>query len=527
MNRKLPLGIQDFTGIREDGYVYVDKTEHIYRLVTSAGKVFFLSRPRRFGKSLLCSTLSALFSGRRELFRGISGRPGLCIDTLDWDWKAYPIIKLDLNPGDYSQGYNVLVSSLANLLENTAGIYGLRVRGDTVSDQFTNLIMDLAKTSHERVVIIVDEYDKPLLSTIDNEELHGKMRNVLKGFYSVFKSSDEYLKFVFLTGVTRFSRVSIFSDLNNLIDISLNPDYADLCGITQEELATNFEPEIDEIVKTKGHIKKEYLDELKRFYNGYRFSKKEQTVYNPFGLLNHFFNKGDFESYWFVTGTPAFLIKLIENQHIDILNLENGKVALNDFQKFDMENMDAVSVLYQSGYLTITGYAEKYNEYSLDYPNEEVRASFAKSLLDYYIKPSYTADAPLALAIPKALDKGDIDSAMNALIPFFASIPYDIQIKQERYYQTVVHLIFRMLGLYCLSEVKIATGRIDTLVETNRYVYCFEFKLDGTAEEALRQIDDKNYLLPWKGRGKKLFKIGVSFDYEKRNIGEWKVSALP
>jgi hypothetical protein len=519
MKRRLPIGIQDFVKIREEDYVYVDKTAQVHKLVTGSGGVFFLSRPRRFGKSLLCSTVKALFGGRRELFSG------LAIDGLDWEWKKYPVIHLDLNPGNYELRLDELSVTIKRQLEQCAGQYGVPFSGETPSDYFARLILKLYEKYGEKAIVIIDEYDKPLLSTIDMPETHTKIRSALKGFYAVLKSYDQYLKFVFLTGVTKFSQVSVFSDLNNLTDISLNPEFYDICGITQEELETGFRPEIDEVVQEKNMDRNEYLSRLKKFYNGYRFSEYVDTVYNPFGLLNHFFNHGKFETYWFSTGTPTFLIKLIERQKIDILRLEKSAFTLASMQKFNVDNMDALAVLYQSGYLTIVNYDEEFNEYTLDYPNEEVRSAFANALLEHYIHVSAMDVNELAIALPRALVKGDINAAMNGLPPFFAAIPYDIQLKDEKYYQTIVHLIFRMLGLYCRSEVRTAAGRIDTLVETKNRVYCFEFKLNGTAEEALGQIDSKDYLLPWQGSGKELVKVGVSFDYEKRNIGEWKSAA--
>jgi hypothetical protein len=411
---------------------------------------------------------------------------------------------------------------LHNALFEIAKSAGLSLRGSFLEGQFGNLIKDMAEQTGQKTVVIIDEYDKPLLSTIDKPGVHEEIRNALKAFYGVFKSSDAFLRLVFLTGVTKFSQVSVFSDLNNLTDISLNPDFCDLCGITQGELEANFRSEIDQVAREKNIGKAGYLARLKQFYNGYRFSKKEETVYNPFGLLNHFFNHGDLETYWFSTGTPAFLIKLIRQQNINILDMEKSALTLAALQEFNVDNMDALAVLYQSGYLTIAGYDEEFNKYTLDYPNEEVRSAFAGALLEEYIHASARDVNTLAVKLPKALAKGDIEGAMNMLPPLFASIPYDIQLKDERYYQTVVHLVFRMMGLYCRSEVRIAAGRIDTLVETKEAVYCFEFKLNGTAEEALKQIDSKKYLLPWRGSGKHLVKVGVSFDYEKRNIGEWR-----
>ncbi|MDR0719155.1 MAG: AAA family ATPase, partial [Treponema sp.] len=407
MTRRLPIGIQDFVSIRKDGFLYVDKTARIHELVTGSGKVFFLSRPRRFGKSLLCSTLGALFEGRRELFGSMAGQPPLAIDSLDWEWKTHPVIRIDLNTGDYEKGTEELSVTIKRMLELCAGKYDVPFTGETLSDFFARLIFSLHEKYKEKVVVLIDEYDKPLLSTIDMPEKHGVIRNALKSFYGVLKSSDEYLQLVFLTGVTKFAHVSVFSDLNNVTDISMIPRFYDLCGITQEELERDFAGEIAAVLEDKHTDRQSYLAEVKRFYNGYRFSEKPETVYNPFGLLNHFNEEGKFNAYWFATGTPTFLITLIEKQKIDILNLEKERVTGFDFQRFDVENMDAVPVLYQSGYLTIVGYDEELGEYALDYPNEEVRGSFAEALLDYYVKKYETGIKPSALAVPKALLHGD------------------------------------------------------------------------------------------------------------------------
>ncbi|GHT91824.1 ATPase AAA [Spirochaetia bacterium] len=512
----MPIGIQDFVDIREGGFLYVDKTARIHGLLTGSGKTFFLSRPRRFGKSLLCSTLGALFEGRRELFAG------LAIDSLGWDWKKHPVIRIDLNAGRFEDGVEHLDARLSLALSDAAQSAGLSLRGDTLEVQFSSLIKDMHARSGQKAAVIIDEYDKPLLDTIDNPPQHKKIRIALKSFYSVLKSADENLAFVFLTGVTKFAQVSVFSGLNNITDISMDPRYGDLCGITQEEMEWNFSTEIQQVVQEKNTETETYLDELRRYYNGYRFSKKPLTVYNPFGLLNHFNRNGAFESYWYATGTPTFLIKLIEDQKIDIVNLEKESVMLDDFQRFDVENMEAVPVLYQSGYLTIVDYDDEFSEYFLDYPNEEVSTSFSKSLMEHFIHVPGTDVRALLKTLPRALIQGDVDGALNAIKAFLAGVPYDIQIADEKYYQTVFHLIFRMLGISCRSEVRLAAGRIDGLVETKKQVYCFEFKLNGTVAEALAQIDDKDYLLPWQGSGKKLFKVGVAFDCGKRNIDGWE-----
>jgi hypothetical protein len=523
MKQLLPIGIQDFATIRENSYNYVDKTERIHGLVTSSARAFFLSRPRRFGKSLLCSTLGALFEGRRELFGAIAGQPALAVDSLEWEWKKHPVIRLDLNAGDYEAGISGLYSALARELTREASKQNLQFNDTDVINQFAFLIEKSSENFGEKAVVIIDEYDKPLLSTIDMPEPHIKIRNVLKGFYGVLKSYSAYLRFVFLTGVTKFSHVSIFSDMNNLDDITLNPRYADLCGLTQKEVEQNFASEINNILQASNMSREIYIEELKRFYNGYRFSKKQLTVYNPFGLLLHFSN-GDFLPYWYNTGTPTFLIKLIDEQKINILNLNNQRVTYDDFSKYDIAAMKAEPLLYQSGYLTVADYDEELKEFTLDYPNDEVRASFAKSLMEQYFQSSDEYTRALNAGLPRAMIQGNVDAAMDALRSFLASIPYDIIKEKENYYQTAVHLIFTMLGLHCRSEARIASGRIDTLVETRKFVYCFEFKLNGSADDALLQIDTKEYLLPWKGSGKTLYKIGAVFDSGKRNISEWKMT---
>jgi hypothetical protein len=524
--RRLPIGIQDFASIREDGFCYVDKTALIHRLITGSGRAFFLSRPRRFGKSLLCSTLEAVFEGRRDLFEEIAGYPALAINYLDWEWKKHPVIKLDLNAGVYSNGVEALHSVLYSELQREAEEHGIELEHTDVISQFKHLIRKACEKAGERAAVIVDEYDKPLLSTISDPALHVKIRDELKGFYGVLKSYDKYLQFVFLTGVTKFSHVSVFSDLNHLIDLTLDPSYADICGITQEELESNFEPEIEAVIKDTGKSLQEYMDNLRRYYNGYRFSEKQVKVYNPFGLLNHFENNGKFLPYWYETGTPTFLINLIIDQKMDVTNLSNLRVGYEDFRKYDIENMDALPILYQSGYLTISGYDEDDTRFTLDYPNEEVRSSFARSLAEQYLQASGNSSRSLIDELPWAFRNGDIEKAMTALRRFLSAVPYDIIRETENYYETAIHLIFSMLGLNCRSEVRIAAGRIDTLVETKNFVYCFEFKLDESAEKALAQIDTKEYLRPWQGAGKRLFKVGVDFDREKRNIGEWKYAVI-
>jgi hypothetical protein len=375
----------------------------------------------------------------------------------------------------------------------------------------------------ERVAVLIDEYDKPLLDTMSGDgTVYKNILGVLKGFYGVLKSYDEYLHFLLLTGITKFSKVSVFSELNHLADMTLDPRYADICGITQEELERDFGQAIETVLEETDRNRDEYMDDLRGYYDGYRFTRKPLKVYNPFGLLHHFDQSGHFSPYWYESGTPSFWVKLVTEQKINIANLSDMKVDYEDFRQYDIENMKAEPVLYQSGYLTITGYEEEDNEYILDYPNLEVRSSFAKSLLKQYMQAPENMAAALISKLPKALRNGNIDEVINIIRQYMAGVPYEIIEKTENYYRTVVHLIFNLLGLNCRSEVHTSDGRMDSLVELKNFVFCFEFKLDKTADEALAQIDTKEYLMPWMGSGNKLFKVGVNFDSERRNIGEWK-----
>ena len=521
--RKLPIGIQDFGKLRRGNHVYADKTSIIYNLIQGEG-AYFLSRPRRFGKSLLCTTIKEIFAGKRELFQETAGFPALAIDGLEWEWKKYPVILLRLNVGNCKyDGVDLFRSVVKNQFKTIAEENDIVLGDDFISVQFTDLIRKLHNKHNERVAVIIDEYDKPQLDAMDNPDLHIQIRNELKGFYGILKSSDEYLRFVFLTGVTKFAHVSIFSDLNHIMDLTLNPDYADICGLTQEEVENHFEPEITNILNKTGKTRETYIEELKEYYNGYRFSEKPLTLYNPFGLLKHFESMGKFVPYWYTSGTPTFLLELIKKQKIDILELGNLSFGVNEFQRFDIENMDAKVVLYQAGYLTISDYDDYIEEFKLDYPNLEVSSSFSVSLIKHCFEVSINDSDALVNKLPSAMKRGNVEEMIEVLRRFLASIPYDIIKDTESYYHTFIHLVFAMLGLDCRSEVRIAHGRIDSIVETKKYIYFFEFKLNEPAQKALEQINDKDYLLPWRGSDKQLFKIGICFDGEKRNINEWVV----
>jgi hypothetical protein len=513
--RELPTGIQVFETIRANDCLYVDKTAAIHSLVSRAKNQFFLSRPRRFGKTLLCSTLTALFEGRRDLFEG------LFIAATDWKWEKHPVIRLDMSLGSYRGDMETARASVHKQLENAASRLGLGIRDGNETVAFGNLITDAVAQFGTKAVVIIDEYDSPLLSVIEDRATFEENRVFLREFYKTVKGYEEHVRFAFLTGITKFSQVSVFSALNNLTDLTLEPEFADLLGITQEELEHDFADRIDTYAGRYGG-REAYLARLKDFYNGYRFSKKPLTVYNPFGTLKHF-DGGDFAPYWFESGTPSYLINLVDNGHLDILALGDQSIRASDFRRFDSDNMEPNAVLYQSGYLTVTDYIAAIDVYKLGYPNTEVRSSFASELCVKVLRVTLSQKNAFVAKLPELLHFGELGDAMDrCLIPFLSAIPHTISIRHEFYFQTVFHLIFTMLGLNCRSEVAIATGRVDSIVETEGFVYCFEFKLDGTADEALKQIDDKGYLTPWTGSGKTLFKVGVSFDFEKRAVKEWK-----
>ena len=514
--KKLPIGLQEFEYIRRNNGLYVDKTDMVYNMVSGGlEKQFFLSRPRRFGKTLLCWTLDALFRGKKELFEG------LAISKTDWKWESHPVIRLDMSAGSYSKGLVDTEISIGAQLESNAKKLEINLKAkEPLAVQFQKLIEESAIKHGKKSVIIIDEYDNPLLSVIHKKDEFDNVREMLKDFYKVIKASEANIRFAFMTGITKFAKVSVFSTLNNLTDLTLDPDFADICGITQEELERDFAEYIDKYAENYGG-KEDYLKELKNFYNGYRFSEKKVAVYNPFGLVNHF-KSGKFAPYWFESGTPGYLMNLIDSQKVDILTFKNMLVTRNGLTNYNTENIQAVPMLYQAGYLTIVDYDRDTDNYTLDYPNTEVRAAFSEELVEPILKVTEGDKEALTANLAQYLFRGDITSAIElALKPFMAAIPNNIAIRHEHYFQTIFHIIFNALGLKCRSEVATSKGRIDSVVETPKYVYCFEFKLDKTAQEAIEQIDANEYLIPYRGTGKTLFKVGVNFNYDKREIENW------
>ena len=531
ITRKLPIGVQSFKVLRNDRFVYVDKTAYLAQLVTSS-RVYFLSRPRRFGKSLFLSTLAAYFRGQKELFKDLyieKAEEKQAVQENRTPWQAYPVLYLDFNTGQYELS-GALDETLTYFLDTEEPKYNLQKTGLSHAKRFTSLIQAAYQQTGMQVVILVDEYDKPLLQTMGvNEELNERYRNTLKAFYSVIKTCDEYIRFAFLTGVTKFSKISIFSDLNNLRDISMEEDYAGICGITQTELETNFQPDIQTLAARQNMEYAQALTALKQWYDGYLFHPAGEGMYNPFSLLNAFIKK-EIKSYWFGTGTPTFLVNFLKEAHYYIPNLD-GKVELDEegLQTYRAVAQDAVPILFQAGYLTIKEYISDLRLYRLGFPNNEVRYGFLHNLL-----PAYS-DIPLGQTgvwvgrFIQDIRKGNVDEFMERMQAIISSIPYDDFPKdklklREQNYQTAVYLVFALMGQFVQTEVHSAKGRADCVLKTADSVYIFEFKLsgNGTAEEALAQIKENTYAEQYKADRKKIMLIGSSFDEETRTIKEWK-----
>lgn len=509
--KKLPIGIQTFEKLREGDYLYADKTQFVYELAHSGGNYFFLSRPRRFGKSLLLTTLKAYFEGRKDLFEGLK------IMELEHDWKQHPVLHLDLNTGDYTS-VEGLWSMFNRHVSNWEKQYGITPSVEQLPDRFANLIYSL----HD-VVILVDEYDKPLLQTIEDVELQDRFRTILKSMYSVLKTCDAHIRFALLTGVSRFSRVSIFSDLNNLTDITLNNDYASICGITEEELHTIFAEHIAALAVQKGIDSDGVLTKLKAMYDGYHFTASMVDVYNPFSLLNAFYD-GNFRSYWYQSGTPTFLIKQLENNHVELPDLSEGKIIATSLSDTDNVGDNWLALFFQTGYLTIKGYDEDFESYYLGFPNREVEEGFLKSLIPHYTSRNNNQTSTFVQKSVLALRQGDPEGFLRQMQSFLAGVPYELVRPTENYYQTVVYLLCRLLGFYTHAEYHTSRGRIDMVLQTNDYIYIFEFKIDLPVEVAEKQIEERDYALPFANDSRKLFSVAVNFNTEKRNIDKWLIN---
>lgn len=524
---KYPIGVQDFKSIREDGYVYVDKTALVYDMVTS-GKIYFLNRPRRFGKSLLVSTLKYYFEGQRDLF------DGLAISQLVKNWKKYPVFHLDFN-GSSFQDSSALYDMLLGFVASYERVYGGNPDAITLGDRFAGVLHAAHAKTGLRAVVLVDEYDKPILDVLDTRQtvdagtgetyVEDYNREVLKGFYSVFKKADADLKFVLLTGVTKFSQVSVFSGFNQPNDISMVSKYDALCGITDDELTTVFADSIRELAATLGFSEQEMKAELRRHYDGYNFSRRMTGIYNPFSLLKAFDNQ-NIGDYWFQSGTPSYLVRLLNHCNENLNEMVGRYYDPQEFIDYKADVEKPLPMIYQSGYLTIKDYDSDLGQYKLDLPNDEVAKGFVSLLSADYLK---TTDSPIGACseMVRALKGGDANRFRDVLAAFLSSIPYSARRKanereRERYFQYTIYLIMRLISVYTISQEKeTSQGRADFVVETPKFIYIFEFKLDRSASEALEQIEARGYTREFALDKRTLFKIGCSFSSVSGTISDW------
>ena len=513
-----PIGVQSFDTIREREYVYVDKTDLVYQLAQQ--HVCFLSRPRRFGKSLLVSTLDAYFSGKKELFTGLT------IEQLEKEWMKYPVFRIDFAGANFNNS-DELNNKLEKYLGSWEKIYGKEEYNKTLSDRFQYVIEEAHKQTGQKVVVLVDEYDKPLLDIL-GDDLEEKHRNILKGFYGTFKSADEHLRFVFLTGVTKFSQISVFSGFNQPKDISMDSRFDAICGITEEELYQYFAIAIEEMaIKYRCSIEK-MKSLLKKRYDGYHFSEEMLDIYNPFSIINVFDAK-KMADYWYRSGTPTYLLKLLEGHQVNIQKLVSQSYNVTKFIDYRAEVENPLAMLYQSGYLTIKGYDEIYEEYFLDFPNDEVKNGFMTLIANSYLENAEEAPDNWVKQLDRMLKRGNLDGVRDAFTSFLASIPYEAN-KDERakdfetHFSYTFYIINRLLGCYTtLIEKQNSKGRADIIIETDTDIFIFEFKLDKSAKEALAQIDEMQYALPYLNDSRTLHKIGVNISSKTRTVEEWLV----
>lgn len=513
---RYPISIQTFETIINGNYVYVDKTDLVYRLAQE--HVCFLSRPRRFGKSLLISTLDAYFSGRKDLFQGLK------MEALEHEWDVYPIFRIDFANGNFSNP-DELTLMLEGRVSDWERIYGKDDVYKTLGDRFKYVLEQAAAKTGKKVVVLIDEYDRPLLDVL-GEAQEDKNRNILKNFYATFKAADASLRFVLLTGVTKFSQITVFSGFNQPNDISMDSRYDAICGITEAELHNTFFEAIVVMAKKLGYTVEEMKAELKRQYDGYHFSNALVDVYNPFSIINAF-NKLDIDNYWYKSGTPTYLVKLIEGHNINMQKLTSRGYESQYFVDYRADAEEPLAMLYQSGYLTIKSYDKRYREYTLDYPNVEVSKGFMTLMANSYLKKDESEAAYWIVNLDRMLRRGDLNEVRDAFTAFLASIPYEAN-KDERakdfetHFQYTFYIIFRLLSCYTtLLEKQNSKGRADIIIESDNDIYIFEFKLDGSAEEALQQIEDKQYALPYLQDKRKLHKIGANISSSTRTVDGW------
>ena len=508
-----PVGIQTFGNIREGNYLYVDKTKYIVDFRRKRMKYIFLSRPRRFGKSLFASTLQAYFEGRKELFEG------LAIADYEKEWVRHPVLHFDMSGAKHFDA-DRLKRYLSLQLDQYEELYGKNESEVEANERLDGIVRRAYKLTGQKAVVIIDEYDAPLLDVVHEEDNLQQLRRIMQNFYSPLKMLDPYLEFTFITGITKFSQLSIFSELNNLDNISMLDQYSAICGISLTELTTVMRPDVEGLGRALGLGYEECLDQLRQYYDGYHFSEHSEDVFNPFSLIRAL-NGQKIDSFWFGSGTPTYLIKSLQKYHVNVTDIEQKCVSVDDFDVSPEQMVSPLPLLYQSGYLTIKKYSPLTKSYTLGYPNQEVRIGMLKSLAPNYLSPVSVDNNGLVIEFVQMLYDGDIDGALVRLKAYLASISNRLSNKNERDFQTVFYLIFNLMGALIRVEEESAVGRADAVLHLPESVFVFELKYDGSAADALKQIDEKGYLVPYTADGKRLYKIGVNYDSQQRTLGDW------
>ncbi|WP_254008876.1 ATP-binding protein [Bacteroides ovatus] len=515
LQRLYPIGIQTFSKIREGNYLYIDKTEYVYRMTHSASSYMFLSRPRRFGKSLLTSTLHSYFSGRKELFHG------LAMEKLEKEWTEYPVLHFDMSTAKHADSEQLL-QELNLKLYGYEQIYGRLEEEVNPNQRLMGLIKRAYEQTGKKVVVLIDEYDAPLLDVVHEWENLDVLRNIMRNFYSPLKACDPYLRYVFLTGITKFSQLSIFSELNNIKNISMDEPYAAICGISEDEIRLQMKDDLGELAKKLEITPEEALMKLKENYDGYHFTSPSPDIYNPFSLLNAFAD-GKFGSYWFGSGTPTYLVKMLDKFGVKPSEIGRRQLKSSVFDAPTETMTDAVPLLYQSGYITIKDYNKMLDLYTLDIPNKEVRLGLMESLLPYYVNNKTPEATTMVAYLFYDIQNGDMDAALHRLQEFLSTIPYCDNTRFEGHYQQVFYIIFSLLGYYVDVEVRTPRGRVDIVLRTKTTLYVMELKLDKSAGEAMEQIDLKNYPERFALCGLPVVKVAVCFDSERCTIGDWEI----
>lgn len=513
--RKYPIGIQTFSEIRERNYLYIDKTQYLVDFIDKGYKYVFLSRPRRFGKSLFASMIHAYYEGRKDLFEG------LAMGEYEKDWVKHPVLHFDMSAAKHMDK-DMLERYLADMLTDQEAVFGYKSEKQDPNIRLKDLVVTANRLTGRKVALIIDEYDAPLLDVVHEELNLAALRRAMQNFYSPIKSLDPYLEFVFLTGITKFAQLSIFSELNNLFNISMYDKYSAICGISSEELHTQMLPDVERLAEHLHLSVDETFERLKRKYDGYHFSKNSEDVYNPFSLIKALAS-GDIGDYWFDSGTPTYIIKLLQKYNVGLRDLTGQDAGVSDFDVSPENMTTALPLLYQSGYLTIKHYEPMIDLYTLGYPNEEVRTGMVRSLAANYLTPAEGTNSSFVIKFVKAVIADDMEQALTLMRAYLAGVSYRLSNKTERDVQTIFYLVFSLIGSFIKVEEESAHGRADVVITLPSVVYVMELKFDGSADAALSQIDEKGYLIPYTADGKRLVKVGVNYSSEERTITEWRI----